>query len=408
MDDRPQEPAAPSSGGRSGTDWDGPSNDAPPYGPPWRRHGPWGAGPPPWWPQGEPWPPPGGWRTRRRFVRRIALLLLAFIFVLIVLEQPVEHLRPTCGLRRPAAGVAASLLSVPPGCGPLVVIVLVGGYVAWPRAAPHRGAGRRRDGGRRPGRRRRLRHARRRRAAPTRCAVWPTRSTRWPAACSSTRSSAARCWPMSPTSCARPFRSCAATSRACSTASIPRDDERLSSLLAATQRMTRLLEDLQTLSTAQAGVLQPAPRAHRPAPPGRRRRARLRAARRRTRRDPDGTGRRRAGARRRPHAPAPGARQPGGQRGALHAAGRRGRGALVARRRRRARSPWPTTAAASPPPSSPTCSSASRSRPTRRAAAWASPSPAAWSRATAASIAAQSEPARGTIITFRIPLGPPR
>jgi signal transduction histidine kinase len=42
---------------------------------------------PPWWPEGEPWPPSGSdWhRMRRRFVRRVVLLLLAFFALLIAL-----------------------------------------------------------------------------------------------------------------------------------------------------------------------------------------------------------------------------------------------------------------------------------------------------------------------------------
>ena len=42
---------------------------------------------PPWWPEGEPWPPSGGdWhRLRRRFVRRVVLALLALFALLIAL-----------------------------------------------------------------------------------------------------------------------------------------------------------------------------------------------------------------------------------------------------------------------------------------------------------------------------------
>jgi signal transduction histidine kinase len=51
-------------------------------GPPWARGGPpWAR--PQWWPEGEPFPPRGGWdwRGRGRFMRRIALLFLLFLLL---------------------------------------------------------------------------------------------------------------------------------------------------------------------------------------------------------------------------------------------------------------------------------------------------------------------------------------
>jgi len=61
-----------------------------PHGPPWRAG--WGGDRPPWWPEGERWPPePGAWAgVRRRFVRRVlgaaigALLVLALALSLLV------------------------------------------------------------------------------------------------------------------------------------------------------------------------------------------------------------------------------------------------------------------------------------------------------------------------------------
>src|SRR6266545_4379137 len=58
-------------------------------GPPWARPRSSGGGPPwgrpPWWPEGEPFPPegPGGWdwRRRRRFMRRVGLLFLLFFLL---------------------------------------------------------------------------------------------------------------------------------------------------------------------------------------------------------------------------------------------------------------------------------------------------------------------------------------
>ncbi|HEX6674121.1 MAG TPA: HAMP domain-containing sensor histidine kinase [Actinomycetes bacterium] len=52
--------------------------------PPWARQASPGARPP-WWPEGEPYPPrgPGGWdwRMRRRFMRRVGLLFLLFFLL---------------------------------------------------------------------------------------------------------------------------------------------------------------------------------------------------------------------------------------------------------------------------------------------------------------------------------------
>jgi signal transduction histidine kinase len=51
-------------------------------GPPWARGGPpWTR--PPWWPEGEPFPPRDGWdwRARGRFMRRVALLFLLFLLL---------------------------------------------------------------------------------------------------------------------------------------------------------------------------------------------------------------------------------------------------------------------------------------------------------------------------------------
>ncbi len=227
--------------------------DAPPhYGPPWRRHGPWGAGPPPWWPQGEPWPPPGGWRTRRRFVRRIALLLLAFIFVLLVLSG----LWSTYG---PRAVYGPHMVAPRPYypfflAGPLLVIVLVGGYLAW--------------------------RVLRRTAAPVadvmdaadRVAAGDYATRVEPSGSDEARRLADSFNEMTRrlqlneeqrrallADVAHELRTPLSVVRGnvegMLDGVIPRDDERLASLLAATQRMTRLLEDLRTLSTARAGVL---------------------------------------------------------------------------------------------------------------------------------------------------------
>lgn len=49
---------------------------------------PWGGGRPPWWPEGEPFPPQGGWGPwggmRRRFVRRVLIGVGALVLLLVV------------------------------------------------------------------------------------------------------------------------------------------------------------------------------------------------------------------------------------------------------------------------------------------------------------------------------------
>ena len=56
-------------------------------GSPMPEFGRWRAGPPPWWPPGESWPPQGGeWSGMRgRFVRRIAIGFgIFFLFVFLI------------------------------------------------------------------------------------------------------------------------------------------------------------------------------------------------------------------------------------------------------------------------------------------------------------------------------------
>ena len=110
-------------------------------------------------------------------MRRIALLLLGSIFLLLVLSGLWSTYGPRRGLRQPHGRRRAAyhpFVLV----GPLLVIVLVGGYVAWRvlrrtaapvadvmEAADRVAAGDYSDTRATP-------------AVPTRCAVWPTRSTR--------------------------------------------------------------------------------------------------------------------------------------------------------------------------------------------------------------------------------------
>jgi signal transduction histidine kinase len=65
----------------------------PPWGgPPWRSGPPWGGGKPPWWPEDEEWPPrgPEAWRgMRRRFVRKFvagsALLIVTIVTFAVII-----------------------------------------------------------------------------------------------------------------------------------------------------------------------------------------------------------------------------------------------------------------------------------------------------------------------------------
>lgn len=95
-------------------------------GPPWHRHGRGGFRPP-WWPEGEPFPPHGpmAWRgMRRRFARRIALFFAAFVGLVFLLGYLAsrffdEGLDGRDGRPFPFFGVLALVL----------VVVLVGRWL---------------------------------------------------------------------------------------------------------------------------------------------------------------------------------------------------------------------------------------------------------------------------------------
>ena len=83
------------------------------WGPPgWR-----GRGEPPWWPEGQPWPPSGGppWRRGRRFLWRIAgFIAAAFLLIAVVLTIGVV-----------LAGTAVGLIEAPHGVRFLAIAALV-------------------------------------------------------------------------------------------------------------------------------------------------------------------------------------------------------------------------------------------------------------------------------------------
>ena len=62
--------------------------------------GRWGGGPPPWWPEGEPFPPSGGWYgsgRRHRAPRFFVLLPFIFLAVFIAFVATIAWLGATFG-----------------------------------------------------------------------------------------------------------------------------------------------------------------------------------------------------------------------------------------------------------------------------------------------------------------------
>src|SRR2546426_10784539 len=83
-------------------------------------HGPGGFRPP-WWPEGESWPPAGqmGWQFRRRFMRRIAVFVIGFFLVMVGITALVLALVSSAvGTENRGRLVALALLGL--------VVVLVG------------------------------------------------------------------------------------------------------------------------------------------------------------------------------------------------------------------------------------------------------------------------------------------
>lgn len=91
--------------------------------PPWRGHG---GGPgfrPPWWPEGEPFPPAQGWPgMRRRFFRKIAIAFVLFVAVLVGITALLVELVSRAGAGRPGA-ILVGLALV------LAAVVLVGRWI---------------------------------------------------------------------------------------------------------------------------------------------------------------------------------------------------------------------------------------------------------------------------------------
>ena len=92
------------------------------HGPPWARDG--AGGRPPWWPEDEAFPPADWHRVRRRFLRRA----LAFVVVVVVLLVATGALAASLGAHRPIAAALA--------LGVLVLIVALAIRTARRTAAP--------------------------------------------------------------------------------------------------------------------------------------------------------------------------------------------------------------------------------------------------------------------------------
>lgn len=88
---------------------------------------PWGGGRPPWWPEGEPFPPHGGWGSwggmRRRFLRRVLIGVGALVLLLVVSGWVLGWIFGGGWDRGQADG--------PPGFFPFPLFVLVGLVVAF-------------------------------------------------------------------------------------------------------------------------------------------------------------------------------------------------------------------------------------------------------------------------------------
>lgn len=207
---------------------------------------------PPWWPEGEPWPPSGGdWhRLRRRFVRRVVLLLLAFFALLIALGViwNATTLRPRGGGWR---GGPHPFFLLFPVVALVVVGALVIGRVLRRTAAPigdvmdaaSRVAGG--DYGARV-------EARGSSEVRQLAGAFNEMAQRLQENEEQRRALLAEI--------AHELRTPLSVIRGDVEGMLdglyPRDDDHLTPVLAETQLMARLLEDLQTLSLAQAGALR--------------------------------------------------------------------------------------------------------------------------------------------------------
>jgi two-component system, OmpR family, sensor histidine kinase BaeS len=93
--------------------------------------------PPPWWPEGEPFPPPwpGGWGGRRRFPRRVGILFALFFFLTFVLGGFLIRVL-TGGYRPGERGGGPPFLPFPFLILGLLLVALLAGRLVRRMAAP--------------------------------------------------------------------------------------------------------------------------------------------------------------------------------------------------------------------------------------------------------------------------------
>jgi two-component system OmpR family sensor kinase/two-component system sensor histidine kinase BaeS len=85
-----------------------------------RKRPDWRQGPPPWWPTDEPWPPQRGHRGAA-LGRRFVILVGALIVLIMIAGAIVNHLRDSSGFRPDGDG--------PPGWWPPLTLLLIGSLV---------------------------------------------------------------------------------------------------------------------------------------------------------------------------------------------------------------------------------------------------------------------------------------
>lgn len=221
--------------------------------PPWRGHGPGPGFRPPWWPEGEPFPPAQGWHgMRRRFFRKVVVGFVLFVALLVGLTALLVELVTRAGAGRPGA-ILVGLALV------LAAIVSVGRWIrraAEPIADVMEAADRVAAGDlsarvrpRGPGDVRRLGHSFNQMAE---------RLERDEARRKELLADVAH-------ELRTPLQVLRGGIEGVLDGLYPADREHLAPILAETGVMSRLLDDLLTLSTAEAGALE----LHRePVPPG--------------------------------------------------------------------------------------------------------------------------------------------
>ena len=245
----PQQPQDRSGCGPQGSRGDGreDASPAPPPGGP----GPWGRRRPPWWPEGEAWPPAGGWHSvRRRFVRRVALLLAGVFVLLFAVSAIWAAFGPRFGWQSGGSS-GAHFIPWVPALFLIVIAALVIARTLRRAAAP---IGDVMDAANRLASGDYTARVEARGSGEVRQLIdsFNAMAERLHASEGQRRALLAEVAHELRT----PLSIMQGQVEGMLDGVYPRDDEHLEPVVAGTRRMTRLLEDLQTLSTAQAGALR--------------------------------------------------------------------------------------------------------------------------------------------------------